>query len=134
MFAPDVRAPILAFFLISLGGLILHLRIHPPGESVFFLLPSLVAALNVLVLPLLYAWPALAPAAFLLTAATVAIGTLGMSYFSAVTWLGPLDPWSLISKSTVPDILVLMAKLPLGWIILARQRPRIQVREGRCRP
>lgn len=134
MFASDVRAPILAFLFISLGGLILHLRIHPPGESVFFLLPSLIAALNVLVLPLMFAWPPSAPAAFLLTVATVAIGGVGMAYFSASTWLGPVTLWGLASRTTFPDILVLLAKLPLGLVILERQRPRIVAREGRCRP
>jgi hypothetical protein len=31
MFEKGIRAPILTFFLLSAGGLLLHLRIHTPG-------------------------------------------------------------------------------------------------------
>ena len=53
MFKREIRAPICALFFISLGGLLLHLRIHPPAKSAYNLVPAVCGGITTFVLPLL---------------------------------------------------------------------------------
>jgi hypothetical protein len=40
MFRKEVRELIWVYFFVSLGSLLLHLRIHPPKDSVFNWIPA----------------------------------------------------------------------------------------------
>jgi len=133
MFKRKIRAPIIALFFISLGGLLLHTRIHPVGEvswqaappSMFHYVPVLCGLVTVLVLPWLFNFRATVALAYLLNLAAVILGTVTMAYYSlardkaiAMTW-----QW-IVLQSTLPDILVLMAKVPLAHQILRYFRPK----------
>jgi len=125
----------LAWFLLSLGGLLLHLRIHPVPESIYHWTPAAFGLLNTFVLPLLFLQPKSVGLAVLAAWFTVIVGSVAMTWHSATTWFGPADPWSVLLKSTAPDIAILWAKLPLAHVILALVRPEgAELRERGCRP
>ncbi len=58
----DIRMLIQAFVLLSVGGLMLHIRIHPPAASLFNWIPVAFGAVNILLLPLLFRRADTAPA------------------------------------------------------------------------
>ena len=118
MFRKEVRDLILAFFLLSLGGLLLHVRIHPPANSLFNCIPAAFGAVNTFVLPFLFNRPATAPWGYLVTWVTVATGTLAMAYYSLVNWSLPVTVKTLILYSTLADIVILWAKVFLAHKIL----------------
>jgi hypothetical protein len=118
----QVHLPILAFFLVSLGGLILHLRIHPPvleGKlRVFFLVPAVFAGAATFILPFMFNSRKLYPYAYMINLAAVITGTVTMAYFSVTHWKGPVTIMTIVFNSTFPDIVILLAKLPLAHSIL----------------
>jgi hypothetical protein len=118
MFRKEVRDLIWVYFFMSLGGLLLHLRIHPPKDNVFNWIPAIFGAVNAFVLPFLFNSPVTVAWAYLFTWATAATGTVSMAYFSIVTWAMPVTVKNVIMLSTLPDILILVAKLPLAHKIL----------------
>lgn len=123
MFRKEVRDLIWVFFFVSLGGLLLHLRIHPPNENVFNWVPAAFGAVNAFVLPFLFNSQATVTWAYLITWATVVTGTVTMAYFSIITWGMPVTPKTIVMYSTLPDILILVAKIPLAHRILRAYRP-----------
>jgi len=118
MFQKEVRDLIWAFFLLSLGGLLLHLRIHPPANSLFNWIPAVFGAVNAFLLPFLFNNRTTVPWAYLITWGTVAIGTVGMSYYSIVNWSFPITVKAVLMYSTLADILILFAKVFLAHKIL----------------
>lgn len=123
MFRKEARELIWVYFFISLGGLLLHLRIHPPKENAFNWIAALFAAVNTFIVPFLFNSPVTATWAYLFTWATVITGSVAMAYFSVVTWKLPVTPQTMIMNSTLPDIIILLAKLPLAHKILRVYRP-----------
>ncbi len=125
MFEKQIRAPILALFLISLGGLLLHLRIHWrwPPEEIYVWIPAIVGVVTTFVLPFMFNNSKTVAWAYLITMVAVIAGTIAMAYFSFKTWQGPVTIKGLILETTLADILVLWAKLPLAQIILRYWRP-----------
>jgi len=118
MFKPEIRGPIWALILISLGGLGLHLKVHPPLEELINLVPALAGIFNVVVLPFLFNSAATFRWAYLANIATVIVGGVGMAYFSLSHWEGPVTLAGLLIRTTLPDIVILLARLPLGRLIL----------------
>jgi hypothetical protein len=124
MFRKEVRHLIWVYFFISLGGLLLHLRIHPPSANVFNWVPAAFGVVNVLVLPFLFNSPATVAGAYLFAWATAVTGTVTMTYYSVITWGMPVTLMNVILFSTLADILILLAKLLLAHKILRVYRPR----------
>jgi len=118
MFKKEIRHSIWALILLSAGGLLLHIRIHPPTAEIFFWVPVACGALSIVALPAMFNYRATAPWAYLLNIAIVAIGTVAMAWHSVEHWEGPVTWDAILLKSTLADILVLAAKLPLGQQIL----------------
>ena len=123
MFRREIRELIWAFVLLSLGGFLLHLRIHPPSKSLFYWIPFLFALLNTLVIPFLFNRRETVAYAYLFTWATVIVGTVGMAYFSITTWKLPVTAINVILKSMLPDIIMLWSKIFLAHKILSFYRP-----------
>jgi hypothetical protein len=123
MFRKEIRELIWAFFLISLGGLLLHLRIHPPAQSLFNWIPCAFGLVGTFALPVLFNRRETVAYAYLLTWAAVCAGTVGMSYFSITTWKGPITPVTVIIRSMLPDIIILCSKVFLAHKILRFHRP-----------
>ena len=123
MLKKRIRKPILALFFLSLGGLLLHLRIHPISKSVFNVVPAAFGIVTTLALPLLFNYRRTVAWAYVINVATVVVGAVTMAWFSWVNWQGPITLKTVILHSTLADILILSAKLPLGQMILRYFRP-----------
>ena len=123
MFEKQIRAPILALFLISLGGLLLHLRIHWPPKEISVWLPAIFGVVTTFVLPFMFNSAKTVAWAYLINLAAIIVGTIAMAYFSLENWQGLVTLKTVILQSTLADILILWAKLPLAQIILRYWRP-----------
>ena len=124
MFRKGVCVPILGLFLISLGGLLLHLRIHPPTNEASNWIPVVFGVLSVIVSPFLFNWSRTVAAAYLLNAVSVVVGIVAMALYSIEHWQGPVTWDAVLLKSTLADILILLAKLPIAHAILRHFRPK----------
>lgn len=159
MFKKEIRGAIIALVLISVGGLLLHLRIHPPYKApkqdeqvrhaveviipintdaataaealpsekkpeaqgkwdLFDLIPAVFCVLGIIILPILFNSARTVAWAYMLNVLAVVVGTVTMAWVSLANWQG-------IMNSTLPDILILAAKLPLGHMILRHFRPKV---------
>ncbi|GAB7080662.1 hypothetical protein [Megalodesulfovibrio paquesii] len=119
-----------AHLCLSLGGLLLHLRIHPVLESYFYWWAAAAGVVSCLFMPALFLHPRTVGLGCLLNALTVLLGTVGMAYFSLHSMTWPVDLASILLQSTLPDIIILLAKLPLGQMILETMRPEGPRPEG----
>ena len=124
MFRKEVGMPILGLFFISLGGLLLHLRIHPPTDEASDWIPAIFGVLSVVVLPFLFNSPRTVATAYVLNAVTVVVGTVTMAWYSIDHWQGQVTWDAILLKSTLADIMILLAKLPIAHMILRHFRPK----------
>ncbi|QJT07533.1 hypothetical protein [Oceanidesulfovibrio marinus] len=131
MHTVEIRLLALAYALLSFGGLLLHLRIHPVDAALLNWVPAVVGALNCVVVPFLFLRRALVAWGFLLAVFTVIAGAVGMAYFSLHTGTGPVTLSAIFFTSTFPDILVLLTKLPLALAIVYLARPKGPVESQR---
>lgn len=129
MFREEIRWPIWALVLLSAGGLLLHVRIHPPDATAFNWIPLVVTAFNVFVLPFMFNLRKFAPAAYAINWGTVIVGTVTMAFYSIANWQGDVTVSKILMYTTFPDILILGARLPMGEIIIdywRRTEPEIE--------
>lgn len=109
---------IFALIAISLGGLLLHLRIHPPivdGALEWeHLIPAFIGTLSVVIVPCLFMRQDTADLAYLLTGISVIFGAVTMSHLSIATWEGGVSLLKIMLKTTLADSLILFAKFFIG--------------------
>jgi hypothetical protein len=105
---------LLALIAISLGGLLLHSRIHPVSQNSSNFLPLLSGILSVLVVPLLFVWKKTIGYGYTLNGFLVILGTIGMAHFAIAHWPQPATLDAIVLKSTLPDIIVLWTKFFIG--------------------
>ena len=109
-----------------MGGLLLHIRIHPPDESAFNWIPVISGVVSLVALTILFNFRSTVAWGYILNLTSVIIGTVTMAFYSATHWARPVTWEAILLDSTLPDILVLFAKIPLGYIILRQFRPVIK--------
>ena len=125
-FNKEISGPILAIFLLSFGGLLLHLKIHPPfpipsvtrPHNMFNLYAFVPAMFNTLVIPFLSNSRKTVRWAYLFNWLTVIVGTVTMAYFSITHPPKSITVFSIIIQTTLADILILWAKIPMSQQIL----------------
>jgi hypothetical protein len=115
--------PVLGLWVMSLGGLLLHGRIHPPSKDAFNWFATGTLVFNTTILPWMWLYRRTMPWAYIVNITTVVIGVVTMTYFSIVHWKQPLTLWNILMFSTLADSLILCARLPLGQVILRAWRP-----------
>ena len=114
--------PVLGLWCFALGGLLLHARIHPPNKEAFNWFAVGFALFNTVVLPWLFFFRRSAPWAYVINATSVIVGVVTMTWFSITHWTAPLTIGNLLLYSTLPDSLILLAKIPLAHQILIAWR------------
>jgi len=133
MFRPEIRRDIWALILMAAGGLLLHLRIHPPAEDTLYWVPALFGATNILIVPFLFNSVRGVVWAYAFTLLTVSVGIFTMSWYSVAEWTGPVTLLGVVLKATLADSLILAARIPIAHNILlfyqrasdrAERRPR----------
>ena len=133
---PDKSARYLigAYVCITLGGFLLHFKNHPPGLGLYFWLAAPVSAFSLIVITILLSFRATVAWGYMLNAATVLIGLVAMGFYSFFKAEGSYTLSYFLLESTLPYILLLLAKLPLAHAILVRIRPEKPVTPVRgCR-
>ena len=116
--------PILGLILISLGGLLLHLRIHPTSEEASNWIPVIFGVLSIVVVPIMFCSRRTVALAYLINAITIVVGVVAMTWHSVEHWQGPVTMNAVLLKSTLADNLILLAKWPLAYIILKQMRSK----------
>ena len=129
MIRKELRLPILAIFLLSLGGWLLHMRAHPvsfdpanPSNPAFFV-PSLAGLLGIVAAPLLLNYRRTFVVGYLLNGISVVIGAITMASLSLAHLPSPLTLQGIQIGTMLASILLLFPKLFLGQIILSHYHP-----------
>jgi hypothetical protein len=123
IFKKELRKPILALLFLSLGGWLLHFRIHPISHNPSFFIPFVLGLVNVVITPLLFNQKKTVLVAYLINGLGVIAGAIAMAHFSLSTLPTPLTLTNLIFKTTLADILILFPKLLIGQTILLHFYP-----------
>lgn len=103
-----------AFVSLYLGGLLLHLRIHPLGARSSNLVPFVAAVLGLLVVPALFSFRRLVEYGYVLNGMLVIVGTVTMTHFSIVHWPTHTAFGTVLLKTMLPDILILWGNFFVG--------------------
>ncbi len=103
--------------VLSLGGLLLHLRIHPVSDNSSNFLPLVSGILSLIVVPPLFLSKKTIGYGYTLNGFLVILGTIGMAHFSWIRWPEPATIGSIMLKTTLPDIAVLWTKFFIGKAI-----------------
>ncbi len=122
-FEKEIRGPILGLLFLSLGGWMLHFRIHQITGSPSNYVPFFIGLMGMVVTPPLFNYKKTVILAYLLNGFGVLIGTLAMAAFSLSHLPDSLTLGNLIFKSTLGDILILFSKLFIGQVILSHFYP-----------
>jgi hypothetical protein len=114
-----VRAYIKSMLLIglltlSIGGLLLHSRIHPIKTNYSNLVPAVSGILSVLVVPLLFCFRRTIAYGYVLNGFLVIIGTITMAHFSIAHWPNPATVQAFLLTTLLADILILWTKFFIG--------------------
>jgi hypothetical protein len=123
LFKKEIRGPIIGLLVLSLGGWMLHFRIHPITASAPNHVPFFIGLVSILVTPLLFNYKKTVIVAYLLNGLAVMIGTLAMATFSLYHSPDSLTLANLIFKTMLGDILILFSKLFVGQVILTHFYP-----------
>ncbi len=105
---------LIALITLSLGGFLLHLRIHPISKNSSNLVPVISGILSILVIPMLFSFKKTIAYGYVLNGFLVIIGTIAMTHFSLVHRPNPLTLGTLLFNTTFCDILILWTKFFLG--------------------
>ncbi len=101
-------------FLISLGGWLLHLRIHPPSKLVANLIPMIAGLMSITALQAMFLFKRTATYAYVINGILVIIGTITMTHFSLVHLPEKITSATVITSTLFPDILILFTNFILG--------------------
>lgn len=99
---------------LSIGGLLLHSRIHPVSSNYSNLVPAISGILGILVVPLLFLFRRTTAYGYVLNGFLVIIGTITMAHFSFAHWPSPVTVHAVFLNTLLADILVLWGKFFIG--------------------
>jgi hypothetical protein len=123
-----ISGELAALVLLSLGGLLLHVSIHPApayasaGNNAD-LIPFILGIAGVIVVPLLLSRERTWLTGYLINGFSVVLGAVLMGYYGISSWSGFPGVSTLIFHSMLAQILLLMPKLMIGQRILRHYRP-----------
>jgi len=123
IFKSEIRKPILALVFLSLGGWMLHFRIHALSANPSNFVPFLIGLVNIIIIPQLFNHKKTVILAYLFNGLGVIIGAITMATLSLSALPNPLTFTSIIFKTTLAHILILFSKLFVGQMILSHFYP-----------
>jgi hypothetical protein len=130
-----IRMLLLAgLFFISLGGWLLHMRIHPLSKLPVNWVPFIAGLISVTAIPVMFLFRRLVAYAYVINGMLVMIGTITMSHFSFAHPPDQLHFQSLVMGTMLPDILVLSTNFVLGKTLFELEMLKTEetpVRHGR---
>jgi hypothetical protein len=106
---------LLALVVLSLGGWLLHLRIHSFAEHSFGWVPFTAGILSIIVVPLLYLSKKTLAFGYVLNSMIVIVATITMAHFSFThPPEGPITVAAVLLNTTLADILIVWSKFFVG--------------------
>ena len=117
IFKKELRKPIFALLFLSLGGWLHHLRIHQIAENPSNFIPFLFGLINIIVTPLLFNYRKTVIIAYLINGFGVLIGIIVMAHLGLLSLPQSITFASIIFKTTLAYIFILLPKLFIGHII-----------------
>jgi hypothetical protein len=123
IFKKEIRKPILSLLLLSLGGWMLHFRIHSISANPSNFVPFFLGLVDIIITPQLFNHKKTVIIAYLFNGVGVIIGAIVMATLSLSALPAPLTITSIIFKTTLADILILFSKLFIGQVILSHFYP-----------
>ncbi len=130
MFPREIRREITTLFLLSLGGFLLHLKLHPVSfdpsspENPAHLIPFVTGILGVIAVPALLGSKKTATLGYLINGMSVVIGAIVMVHFTLAAPPYPVTWTNIFLYTTVPYIALLLPKLLIGQSVLISYYPR----------
>lgn len=125
----EIRGPIVALVLLSLGGWLLHFKIHPiqispddPQNPANYL-PFIIGLVNIIAVPFLLGFARTFVIGYLINGMGVIIGTIVMAHLSLTSLPHPLNFANIFLGTTLPDIFILLPKLLIAQNILKHYHP-----------
>jgi hypothetical protein len=110
-----VKSTLLAALVaLSLGGFLLHLRIHPAAHNPANVMPVISGVLSILVVPLLFSFKETIAYGYVVNGFLAIIGTILMAHFSIAHWPQPATLGSIILNTTFADIVIVWTKFFVG--------------------
>ncbi len=103
-----------ALIVLGLGGLLLHLRIHPVAQNPSNLVTVVSGLLGVLLVPALFCFKKTIHHGYVLNGFIVIVGTIVMAHFSLVRRPTPVTAQTILLNTTLGDILILWGKFFVG--------------------
>ncbi|MFH0888439.1 MAG: hypothetical protein V1871_04455 [Planctomycetota bacterium] len=104
---------VLGLFFISLGGFLLHLRIHNPAVKAVNYFPFIIGLINIVIIPWLFLFRKWVLTAYLFNGLTVIFGIIFMAHFSTAH-LTDFSFKGIVVGTLLADIIVLGTKFTLG--------------------
>jgi hypothetical protein len=129
-FVRETRLLVFTLMFMSLGGWLMHLRIHPPpidpdgAHNPAFWIPFIFGLINVFVSPILLSFARTLIIGYLMNGISVVIGIILMSTLSLSGLPHPLTFASLVLNTTFPVMILLFGKLFVGQQILLHHHPK----------
>jgi len=121
------RTLLLTLFLLSLGGLLLHLRIHTPWHEGKIMMPYALASLcnliSLLLVVVFFARKETAELGYLLNGLTVILGIILMSQLSLQSWSAGLPWYAALLNTTLGDSFILLGKFMAGKALFELYHP-----------
>lgn len=101
-------------FFVSLGGWVLHMRIHPPSKLADNYIPFIAGLISITLVPAMFLFRRTLAYAYVLNGMLVIIGTITMTHFSLVHPPEIVTPVTISMGTLFPDIVILFTNFILG--------------------
>lgn len=108
---------IAALMVISLGGLMLHIRVHAVADNPANIIPVVAGILSILAIPWLYAYRSTVQYAYVLNGMLAILGTIIMTHYSIANWPDPATFGSVMLNTLLSDVLILWTVFFIGKAI-----------------
>ena len=105
---------LMGLLVLSIGGLLLHTRIHSVRTNYSNLVPAVSGVLSILVVPLLFCFRRTIAYGYVLNGFLVIVGTITMGHFSITHWPNLITVQAVLLNTTLADILILWGKFFMG--------------------
>jgi hypothetical protein len=105
---------IAALVSVSLGGLLLHIRIHPLSNNIANIIPLMAGILSVIVVPVLFSLKKTVQYGYVLNGMLAIIGTVIMTHFSIANWPQQATLVTVIVQTMLSDNLILWTNFFIG--------------------
>ncbi|HVO76862.1 MAG TPA: hypothetical protein VMT60_02655 [Candidatus Bathyarchaeia archaeon] len=130
MIKKEIRLPVYSIVLLSFGGWLAHVRVHPisfgpsdPTNPILFV-PFFAGIVAIVAVPFLLNSARTFIAGYLINGMSVVVGTIGMAAFSLSRPPSPLTFHSVLTGTMLGSIVLSLPKLFLGQMVLYHYHPR----------